>query len=348
MQAGQSAGGHRQRGFVLLELAIAGLIALLFAVWAAGAWKRDMQQAGVNAHHAWMDGVRAAAQRYLQRYDDRLTPDSPAAALADAGYADWRSPSIAEFKADGLLPQGYPETGPMRARADITVGPVSGCQTDCVLQALVHGVLWRDGDGGNYGWRALASQWLLAAGGQGGQVSSNAPQFVRGPSFSWKNPPREGVQPLPEGTVALLAAGLSGKEDYLRVRDKRDPDFQGGMRVKGDIGTEGSVSASAYLSIGARAVRAAACPEEGVIAQEQAGGLLFCRYGSWRTAPGAGGGFSTNSRHGCMTPEKTSTANPVTKGCWCPAGYVMLRISDSGVASASEASGRTIGYLCVD
>ena len=153
---------------------------------------------------------------------------------------------------------------------------------------------------------------------------------------------------LPAGTVALLAAQSGGNDDYLRVRDPRNPDFQADMNVKGSISAGGSLASASFLSIGAKAQRASACHSEGLIAQEPGAGLLFCRMGYWRSAPGAGGGFSTNSQTGCKSAEGSSTANPVTKGCWCGAGYAALRISDSGTASAAESSGRTIGYLCVD
>src|SRR5690606_13941747 len=242
MKAADSGRVHVQRGFVLLELAIAGVIMLLFAIWGAGAWKREMQVAGVNAHYVWMEGLQAAAQRYLWRYNERLTSDASAAILAEEGYADWRSPSISELKADGLLSRGYPEKGPMKTEARIRLGTDPGCQSDCPLQALIHGVLWREGKSLKQGGQALVSQWLLAAKGQGGYVSLEYPQLVRGPAFSWQNPPDENSQILPQGTVALLATGSAAGRDFLRVRDQRNPDFQGAMNVNGNIRTEGTLS----------------------------------------------------------------------------------------------------------
>lgn len=339
---------RKQRGFILLELAIAGLIALLFAIWGAGAWKRDMQQASVNAHHAWMDGVRVAAHRYLLRYGDQLASDLPVGGLKHEGYVDWRQPTIAEFKADGLLSPSYVDIGPMRTQAYVVVAARPGCTQPCAPQALVHSTLVRDKKGQQEKQQTQVSQWLLAAEGLGGQVSLASPQLVRGPSFSWNNPPRDEMPALPIGTVALVAVGLTDQEQYLRVRDTRNPDFQGEMAVQGNIASGGSLSAASYLSIGAQAVRGSVCASEGLIAQEDNAGLLFCRLGFWRSAPGAGGGFSTNSRYGCATPEGSSTANPVTKGCWCGTGSAALRISDSGSASEMQSSGRTIGYLCVN
>src|SRR3546814_6016603 len=71
--------------------------------------------------------------------------------------------------------------------------------------------------------------------------------------FGFPNPPDAGIPALPVGTIAMAvtAEQLEGSR-FLRVRDDRDPAFQGSASVQGNIGTQKSLMAGEYLFLGGR------------------------------------------------------------------------------------------------
>jgi type II secretory pathway pseudopilin PulG len=341
---------RRQNGFALLELVIVALIATLLMVWGANAWVRRLDEAHAHSMAAWMLSIREGAKAYLRRHGVSMAQAALSDAQAVPGFQDWLNPTIAELKTAGLLATAFPEGGPGGMRAAIRILPAESCPgPDCVLQGLIHGVpALLDTQSGRVDARKIAL-WLMASQGHGGVVSSRDPAMVRGAAFGFANPPAPGMPALPVGTpaVAVTAGESSGDAAFLRVRDDRDPDFQGSASVRGDIRSTGSVAAGEYVLVGGRHAVRSSCSEEGAVAREAYRGLLVCQSGLWRSAGGSGGGgFSTNTVHGCFASGGLSTANPVTGSCNCPPGFAVVGISDSG--STASPDGRTRGYLCVE
>lgn len=341
---------RRQNGFALLELVIAALIATLLTVWGANAWVRRLDEAHAHSMAAWMHSIRDGAQAYLRRHGASMAQAGLSDAQAIPGFHDWLNPTIAELKMAGLLATAFPEGGPGGMRAAIRILPGESCPgPDCQLQALIHGApALLDRQSGQVDAQKVAL-WLMASQGHGGVVSSRDPAMVRGVAFGFVNPPASGMPALPAGTpaMAVTAGGSSGDTAFLRVRDNRDPDFQGPASVQGDIRSGASLVAGEYVFVGGRHIVRSPCSEEGAVAREAYRGLLVCQSGLWRSAGGSGGGgFSTNTVHGCFASGGLSTANPVTGTCNCPPGFAVVGISDSG--SAASPDGRTRGYLCVE
>lgn len=333
-----------QQGFALLELTAAVLIATLIAIWASGAVVNRMNDAAAQASAVWMLTIRKATQSYIQRYAPVLLAASGMTALAHKGYADWTNPSLPELKGDGLLSPGFPEQAMRGLSASIRLMRAGDCPGDtCRIDALIHtDQALLDSSSGKVNEQMVA-QWLLAAQGWGGAVTALRPGYIRGASFEFSNPPVAGTSVLPAGTVALAVTAMHGGDsDYLRVKDPRDPLFQGQATIKGDLNAQASLHVQDYLSIGALEVANTSCTTVGLVAREAEGGLLVCRNNEWMSAGGrGGGGFSLNSAVGCSL----ETANPLTGVCSCPLGFGAVRISDSGSLMAPE--GRTRGYLCV-
>ncbi len=338
-----------QRGYLLLELLAAMLLATLLAVWAVDAMVGRINDAAAQASAAWMLSLRDASRHYLERHGEALKSAVHAADLLDKGYADWSAPALAELRADGLLPAGFPGRAAL-AGARVRVFRSAACPgPGCRLDALVHSdaPLVR-APAGPVDEQAVA-QWMLASQGWGGSVRAAQPDLIGGAAFRFPNPPWPGAA-LPPGTVALTVAGAvaqSQDSDFLRVGDHRDPDFQGPASVQGDVSTGGDLRIARHLHLGSQAMLYAACGQEGAVSREAEGGLAICRGGSWRTASrSGGGGFSVNQMRGCYSNQGASTANPLTGSCSCPVGSAMVQISDSGPQAFPE--GRTLGYLCLD
>ncbi len=338
---------HSQRGFVLLELIVAVLLATLLAVWGAQSLVNRLNDASAQAHAAWMLSLRQAVQGYIERHADALARADHQPALAAAGYADWARPGIAELKAGALLASGFPESAPAGGGATVRLLRHGACPgNDCRIEALIHGnAPFLHKTTGHVDEQKVA-QWLMASQGWGGWVAATRPAVIGGAAFEYANPSWPGA-PLPPGTVALAVTGDQLRHlDFLRVGDARDPDFQGGATVQGSIETGADLRVQRYLYMGTPEQALASCVETGAISRSSDGGMLVCRDQRWRPMQRGSGGFSTHQWRGCQNTNGASTANPVTGACSCPLHSAMVQISDSGPQTYPE--GRTLGFLCVD
>lgn len=346
-----------QQGFVLLELMVAGLLMALLAVWGSQSWMQRVREVQAQALASWMLAARDVARDYLALHGAQIALADQEVTLSLRGYRDWAQPGWAELKADGLARPGFPELGALGLRLGVQVLRHGECPgVACRLEALIYTtepVLSRDRQRVD---EEMLAQWQMAAQGLGAIVWARSADVLAGPTLRHPNPLPGLSERWPPGVVAL-AVSLSGasadsagepgeSDDFLRVGDTRNPDFQGLATVQGDITTQSALRAKRYIALGDRHVEFAACPEEGALSLESFySGLLLCRDNAWRSAGrAAGGGFSFNTLLGCTDREGRSTSNPVTGGCFCSAGYASVLVSDSG---AHPQEGRTQGYICV-
>ena len=345
-----------QGGFILLELTIAALLMTLLVVWASQAWMQRLRDAEAQSLAAWMLAARHVAQSYLDVHADEIAQAPLSGVLGDGAYQDWSRPAWAELKADGLAAADFPESGPLGLRLGMQVLRQGSCPGPaCRLEVLIHTdgpILSRDRRRIDEG---LIAQWLMAANGGGAVVWERSPDVLAGASLRHPNPVPGMAQPWPAGVVAMSVvrstgagdqSGHGNSEDFLRVGDVRDPDFQGSATVRGDIRTQSSLAAARYLVLAERNLEYQSCSIEGALSVERGyRGLLLCSGGVWMSAGrAAGGGFSHNSLRGCVNSLGQSTRNPVTRSCSCPGGYAAVQISDSG---PDPVEGRTEGYICV-
>ena len=335
-----------QQGSALLELAFALLIASLLAAWGAQALVNRLNDAQAQSAAVWMEAVHKAVIAYVRRHGPDIQEAAGVDALSEHGYADWRAPTVPEFVQAGLLSPGIPEASRLTGAARVNVWRRGACPGDgCIVEALVHGERPLRDDARDLPDEAMMAQWLLAAQGQGAAVHPGDPARIRGAAFASSSTLPNGTV-LPVGTVGMaVTAEHQALWSYLRVRDPRDPDFQGPLSVAGDVRGEGDVALAGQLSIGARRNDGHACETEDAVVHEAEGGLLVCRHGRWRSAGRTGGGYGYNMLHGCQTMDGLRTANPVTGTCSCPWYAVTVQISDSGPRPHPE--GRQYGYLCV-
>lgn len=337
----------RQRGIVLLELFVAVLLAAMLAGWGTQALINKMNDASAQAHAAWMLSLRKAVLGYVESNAQLLVHAEHEAALIDVGYADWSRPSIAELKANGLLSSGFPESVRPGGGASVRLLRHGSCPGhDCRLEALMHShqPFLKKYSGGID--EQMVAQWLMASQGWGGWVNGTRPSIIGGAAFEYVNPPWPGP-PLPAGTVVLALGSehLLGL-NFLRVRDVRDPDFQGSATVQGTIQTGADLRVQQYIYLNTPQQPGEPCDDDDAISRQAGVGLLICQDQLWRPLHRSLGGFSTNQWKGCYNSLGTSTANPSTGTCSCPANTQAVQISDSGPHDYPE--GRTLGFLCVD
>ncbi len=339
---------REQQGFALLELILAAIVTVLLAVWGTNTLVNKINDASAQASAVWMLAVKKSLHRYIERYADVLTTAEHAQVLGDKGYADWAAPRLVELKSDGLLSAAFPERIFPGGSASMRLMRSGACPgMSCRLEAIVYSDLPLTSSSTAGVDEQMVAQWVLAAQGWGGAVSSARPHLLQGPAFAFPNPPLPGSA-LPPGTVAMaITTEQLGHLDFLRVADVRDPDFRGSATVKGNISAGSDLRTQQYLHLGAQESLQSPCAVNNAVARDAAGGLLVCNENIWRSSSRSGnGGYSVNLVYGCQTRIKTSTENPVTGSCTCPGQSLPVLISDSGPQAFPE--GRTMGYLCVD
>ena len=310
----------RQRGFALLELSVALLIGTLLLVWGATALMRQADDAAARATGAWMLEIRNAAYRMLERHFDALSegrpPVGPQGGLL---YADMHAPTLAEFKAQGLLPQGFPEAAPTGGTARIRLAAPSSCPGEaCRVDALIYASAPLSDRQGRPDMMRMAV-FAEAAGGYGGHATAGSESRLRGKTFDFPNPYASGSATLPAGTPVLWAGmDLATAAQYVRRFDERDPQLKAGLTVAGTV-TGKRLQAGEYLQIAGQAVQGGACSPNGLVGRTPEGALLACQSGRWRPAGGGlakyGGSYTRDAYGNCIYP------NPATSGCGCPAGY---------------------------
>lgn len=334
-----------QSGFALFELLLSAAVMLLIAVWSSQALINRINDAEAQNIASWMLTVRQGIQTYLEQYGDVMRRAQTPADMVTQGYQDWMAPTLSELKSDGLLSSGFPDRIQNIEGVHIQVMRDGDCPGDyCRLGALIYSrqaLLKARGMVDEY----MLAQWQLAAKGLGGIVHPLQPHIIRGHTFQHDNQLRSGAI-LPPGTVAMSISNEQLSERaYLRVYDTRDPQFQSDATIAGNVVAAGVVSAGRHLHLGTSEQWLTSCSEDGAVTRDAVYGLLLCSHGYWQSASRSAGGFSINSLHGCYTPDKQPSANPITRSCSCPVGHIAVPISEGG--SDTGPRGITRGYLCV-
>ena len=340
-----------QGGYALIELALGLLIASLLAAWGAQAWVNRLNDAQAQSAAVWMEAVHKAVLGYVQRHGPAIQEAETEYALSAHGFQDWRAPSLDELAQAGLLSSGMPLAIRPIGSARIHVWKRGDCPGDsCIVEALVHSERpFLDERSGEVN-QAMVAQWLLAANGEGAAVHPDKPDHIRGIRFAFSSSLPDGTI-LPAGTVGMaVTAEHQALWSFLRVRDRRDPDFQGGLTVAEHVQGGGDADFAGHLVLGAGAQTDAACSPENAIAHDiRNGGLLVCFRGRWRSSGKFGGAYGYNIPNGCRTPEGLSTANPITRDCSCPLYTVPTLVYDSGPPDpmGGPSRGRQSVYICI-
>ncbi|WP_028353540.1 hypothetical protein [Bordetella petrii] len=334
---------YAQRGFALAELALAVALTSMILVWAASRIVHEVDDAAARATGVWLLELKRGLDNMLrQHFADLAEGVAPVGQNGLPLYADPLAPRLAELKAQGHLPSGFPESGAIGGGAAIRILRDARCpEAGCRLDALAHlAEPLLAGDAAPDLMRIAAA--VGATGGYGGAATATR---VRGANFDFPNPPAPGMAPLAAGTLAAWAAlGTAEYDLFVRMRDTRDPSLGGPLSVAGDISTGGRLRTDEYLALGGIGVAGQPCPaaSAGLFSRGAGGGLLECRGGAWRTVGGAFGGlYTTNSLYGCRRP---AGFNPLTGKCSCPAGYAPMLVSRD---LWDEDGSNTSAYICV-
>lgn len=330
---------HKQAGALLLEYMVVLALLTWSGVWAVDFMQRQLREQQLKSTVNWGLQVREAIQDYLVQLDQARGQSSDW--VITWPYANWREPTLQELQLTGLLSAHFP-TASSLGQAQVYVIGQSPCEAEaCRLDGLISLSL------------SSRSQWLKQAHyqtfwklhSQGYGLQASGP-VLQGPGGVWPNPPLAGKEILNEGTVGLSVFKQNRRtERFLTVGDLRDPDFGGGLSVKGTMTARDDMNIEGVLFLHRLAQPFSVCDQEQAIAREaSAPGFLLCSEGRWRTMGRAGGGaYSKHADHECGPANaRYGQPNPVTGYCSCPSGYTALLMAEFAVDFGPLRS-----YVCV-
>lgn len=263
----------KQQGSLLIELSVVLVVLLILGMGLSTWLKQTAEQQKVENLAYWMLTVQQGVQRYLDTYAGQLLNSSSPEPVTGSSNV-WR-PTVAELiQAQFLAPDIQSSD-----RLTILIKP-AGCGPDaCHIEALViyDSPLVLAKGGVNL---EAAAQWLTKTQAKGYVVYDHSPQRLTGATRRIPNPPLPSVPALPVGTVALLATTDTVESTYLRLNDRRNPNFQAEVDIGGALRVEQDIHTKGYLFLAPLAQPQAACSSEGALSREQSA-LFICEQGKW-------------------------------------------------------------------
>lgn len=341
----------KQAGFALIELAIALALSAMLLIWASNRLVHDIEDAAARASGVWLTEIkRAIDQMLLRRFDALASGGVVQNPAGQTAYVNPLAPTLGELKQQGHLPGSFPELSALGFNVDIQVLRAPACPgAGCRLDVLAYSRKPVLGTATNAPDLMQIAEVLTAAQGYGGAVAAQAPTRIRGANFDFPNPLLAGGPVLSPGSVAVWSSlDHATYNQYLRMKDPRDPEFQGNVSVQGAVTSGAQLTAKEHLFLEKIAVAGSPCgAKPGLVGRDASGALLTCQAGLWASdsSGGFGGAYASNSLYGCRHYNGTPTVNPRTGACSCPDGFNAVIVSAGGIWSMVE--GWTTGYVCV-
>lgn len=299
---------RRQHGYALLELAIAALLLLLGAVWAASRWQDDVRDAGAQATARYLLTMRGATHEMLVQHFDKLAgyPDPPegyGASVALPAYLDQPLPldlGVAELVSargegqPGYLPADFPLRPVYGGEARVRIWREGDCPGEhCRLEAVVHTTEPISADGAEHS-PELIGQVIMASDGYGGHAPSNAPQRLRGAVFDVANPMGELAGVV--GVTAALDTTLF--HQFVRQGDTRP------IWLRNRLHVAGTIASASGLALQTEVTPGDACLLDGLYASSVRQSLVMCLTGVWfELARYVVTGQRHDLQHGAVLPE---------------------------------------------
>lgn len=234
--ASRRIGTRRLHGFTLIELAIAASVLTVITVMAAGKLVQEINDAAAVATGAYLLTLKGAMDSYLVNNYDPLA-GQPGTSVADVSIA--LAPTLVELRRLGFLQPGFPDRTPFNQRVAVRIERSGQCPgAQCRLDALIYTTSPLQLPGSIEPDIDLIAQVVMSGAGYVGASYATAAATMRGTSFSTTNP--LGAVAGIVGAMASLDTTIFNR--FVRMRDRRDPDLQGGLTVQGAIDTHQRVT----------------------------------------------------------------------------------------------------------
>lgn len=300
---------QNQGGFLMLEVALALLITLLVAYWAFDANYRAEQATQAMAQADSIKNVANAAETLvLEHYTDFQAglPITRSGVTLPFGSSPGQAlePNIDQLRSMDLgLTSPASNFGSFKslvaASYKISIKRIpAGCEASPLgATCNITGLVCFDKPVTNYGATDpndidtfAIGKMIGKIGGNGGASIVGSKTQITGSGAAWSEP--NPIANQPAGIIcAKFGFGAAGFGQFLRVKDTRDPDFQGGQTLSGKVPdspytliVNGDTNIEGSLTINSGGPVGAACqPEGGMVWGEVATVpmLLKCVNGKW-------------------------------------------------------------------
>ena len=315
----------------MVELMAALAIAALLGVYAQRKAVVETEEALAVSSGSYIAAIAAAAQRHTLNNFEAYANGG-----AIPGVAVALAPTLAELKALGLgLGAGFPANMPTKQVSRIDIGRQNCPGTTCVLTATVCSTTSL-----TLG-RAIVREDLVAAavqtmGGQGGFSRIGDGATVRGTGFTTANPNGnvEGV------LCAQNWIDTSVYNNFVRIRDTRDPDLQGPLTVAGATTLNGPATINNTLNVTGNTTLANLNVGPCVQMDGATGRAGFgCRNRDDLPAGYTGGVRSPD----VVADQRVLAANNPAGFAGNNGNFSLMTADDGGGAAAIRTSGRSVG-----
>lgn len=235
---------RQQGGYTLLEIQIGLLVlSIVYMLVELPAMVRGVERTFATAVGQYVMQIGAAVDSYQRSNWSRLNSATPAV----TGFANPLQPTVAELIGARFLPSSFPLNAPrampVKARIDRSGCPGASCALVSYAYVDAPFTVGRTGQTPRYD---LAQVAVDAMGGRGGMSNARDDSVIAGPAFNVPNP----VTGKP-GAVVMFAAYLDSAvyNQFVTIRDTRDPDLQGNLSVAKDLAIAGNSNVAGNASV---------------------------------------------------------------------------------------------------
>ncbi|WP_025139629.1 hypothetical protein [Achromobacter sp. DH1f] len=245
----------RQAGSLLAELGIVLAILAVLAVLGSSKVKADLDDTVAEFTGTYMLSVKGGLDAFLSstfddiargRYDAIRAGTAPGpGGSGRPGYPSFRlertlgdgseefSLSLLDLRRAKNVPSGFPASAPLGNIPLIRVIRSGGATcpgTQCRIDAMAYSSRPLNSGIARFGDSNMIGKFLMSTAGYGMAAQVDNPAELRGATGAFANPVDLGMDGI-VGVHALLDTTMY--EQFVRIRDSRDPDLQGNLTVAG-------------------------------------------------------------------------------------------------------------------
>ena len=236
----------------------------------------EVEDSAALSSSMWLAKIKQAIDQMSLGNFDTLAAGNPSPPAGLVAYVNPLAPTLLELKQQGHLPAGFPEVSTLGFGVDIQVLRAQACPgAGCRLNALAYSCKPVSGIATNAPKSMRIVEILTASQGYAGAVTTYAPTRIRGANFDFPNIFLAGGTALAPGSVAIWSSlDDVAYQQYLRLKDPRDPQFQGSVSVKGNMAAGKCLIVKKHLLLEAVNVTGSFCgANPGLVTRDASGGV---------------------------------------------------------------------------
>lgn len=215
-----------QRGFTLIELAVASVVAVVLAAIASKALIDEMQEGLSEATSSYLFTLKSSMDDFTTKNVTEIANSLPV-----TGFADPLAPTLPELKAAGHLTSAFPSTTPFGQTVTLSVTRSAACPgPGCLITSYVYTNSPINAVGGNNSY--LTTVVRNGVGGYAiGSTDLDPGQLVGLQCDPYPNP--LGAVPYVVGACSVLNAGYWAQ--FVRRGDDRVTTLNNSLHVNGTV-----------------------------------------------------------------------------------------------------------------